>query len=122
MTKEERPVTVPFVIVQGPRCHDIMNSFAGSHLGDAYPVSFTIRIRRNMEWVLTSKVVGVGAKDDELKNLFDLRIQLINRLSQYNPIRLDLVDLTIEFYRGIERTGQGRMTLTAFRELGFLNR
>ncbi len=121
MTNRERLVTVPFVIVKGPNWGDVMNSLSGSRLGDAFPVCFTIRSGRNGDWSVTGKVVGIGTKDVEPTNLFDVRLQLISRLSQYDPIRPDLIDLTIECYRIIERTGQGRMTQTAFRELQSLN-
>ena len=117
MTKKERLDTVLFVIVHGPNWHDIMNSFSGAHLGDAYPVSFAIRSGGNKVWTVTGKVVGIRNKNTEPTNMCGVLVQLGHRLSEYNPVRPDLVDLSIEFYRTIERTGQGRMTLAVYREL-----
>ncbi len=106
--------TLPCVVVDGPKFHDIMNSFGGSRLGDAFPVTFTLRIRGEYLTVV-GKVVGVGLKDPDCELLMDLKVQCIGRLSNFNPVTL--TDLQFEVYRPNDRKGQGRVTESAFRHI-----
>ncbi len=92
-------------VVDGPNFASVMNSLSAPQLGDAYPVSFTVRIAENETGVYSGKVVGLDARGTDDTVLFGLRVQLKYNLDKYDPLRLEKIDLIFPVYNTKRRSG-----------------